>query len=178
MKEISKVSQAPKHKVNPFLDQDEVIRVNSGKKKAIIGQSKSHAIANLDTGEISGSMVMMEERTVDKEQFVKLFTSEIRALFDLSKSGIKVFGYIVENLKPGDDKIYIYLPHLMEYCNYKAKNRAYVGLGELVKSNILAASEMPNFWYVNPKIVFNGDRIAFIKAYRIKEKKYKQLNID
>ncbi len=65
----------------------------------------------------------------------------------------------------------------MAYCGYKSKMQCYRGLGELLANKIIAMSDQPNLWFINPKIVFNGDRIAFIKQYKITEnnKKGKQL---
>jgi hypothetical protein len=42
-------------------------------------------------------------------------------------------------------------------------------LAELIGNEIIAMSDKPNIWYINPSVIFNGDRIAFIKEYNLKK---------
>ena len=46
----------------------------------------------------------------------------------------------------------------------------FVGFASLVKAGIIARSEMPNMYFINPLIVFNGNRITFAKTYIKKQK--------
>ena len=39
------------------------------------------------------------------------------------------------------------------------------GLAELVKAEIIARGPADNLWFINPLIVFNGDRVTFAKTY-------------
>lgn len=172
-----KVSEAIKHSESPFLSS-EILRIDKGKKTIIAGSTKD-VLINSETGEVTGATILHKYKEVDKEQFVKLFIGEVSALFDLTKPGLKVFGYLLQALPINRGEVYIHIQDLIEYCGYSHKNQVYKGLGELIANNIVAMSNRPNVWYINPSIVFNGDRIAFVKEYRLKVPELpKQLTLD
>ena len=115
-------------------------------------------------------MAMIHKYTqVDKSQFIKLYVNEVSSLFNLSKSGLKIFGYIVTNIKPINDEVYLHIQTIQKYYNYKSNVSIYRGLRELIDANIVAKSERPNIWYINPAVIFNGDRLVFIREYRLKK---------
>lgn len=162
-----KVSEATKYDKSPFLNS-EVLTIDKGKKTIIAGSTKE-VLINPETGEVTGAAILHKYKEVDKEQFVKLFIGEVSALFDLTKPGLKVFGYLLQALPINKGEVYIHIPDLIQYCNYSHKNQVYRGLGELIANKIIAMSNRPNVWFINPTIVFNGDRIAFVKEYRLKQ---------
>lgn len=166
---IIKISKAEKYSKNPFL-KDDIITINTGKKQIIAGSTKQ-VLLNSETGEVEGITLLHKYKEVDKEHFVKLFVNEVQALFDLSRTGLKVFGFVLNCLRINTDEVYINYKQLMEYCGYKQPNQVYKGLGELMANKIIAMSKNSNIWYINPNIVFNGDRIAFVKEYRLKKTK-------
>nr|MCD4355936.1 replication/maintenance protein RepL [Escherichia coli] len=47
------------------------------------------------------------------------------------------------------------------------------GLGELVKSQILAMNKRKGFYYINPNFVFNGDRVAFTTVLEMNKSSHK-----
>ncbi|KAB5162161.1 hypothetical protein GAC73_31025 [Bacteroides thetaiotaomicron] len=49
---------------------------------------------------------------------------------------------------------------------WSASDKAiYKGLAELVQSEIIARGPNEYNWFINPLIVFNGDRVSFTKTY-------------
>jgi hypothetical protein len=68
-------------------------------------------------------------------------------------------------------QIYLNIHKLVEYAEWTNTTQAYKGLGELIANSIIAPSCQPNIWFINPNVIFNGDRIAFIREFRMKEKK-------
>lgn len=173
----SKVSEAKKYKTNPFIEED-IFQIDKGKKTIVVGSTKK-VLVDSESGEAEAVALLHKYKEVDKEAFVKLFIGEVQSLFDLSKTGLKVFGYILQTLRINEGTIYLDIESIMDYCGYKSKMQCYRGLGELLNNKIIAMSNKPNLWFINPKIVFNGDRIAFVKEYRLKDKetiKVKQLD--
>lgn len=162
------VSNATKYETNPFIEEDTLV-INKGKQQIIAG-SANRVLVNPDTGETEGIAILHKFKEVDKEQFVKIYVDEIKALFDLSKSGLKVLGYFLQAMRINTDEIYLSIPKLMKYCNYSYKAQAYKGLAELLSNKIIAMSRDTNIWFINPHIIFNGDRIAFVKQYKLKAK--------
>lgn len=169
MANIEKVSDSQKFKDNPFV-ADEYLKIDRGKRTIIAGNTNK-LLMDKETGEIEGITLMHRYKEVDKTTFVKLYTTEISSLFELSKTGLKTFGYVLNNSEINKDTIYIFLPDLIAYAGWTSLKQAYRGLGELIANKIIAMSNRPNIWFINPNIFFNGDRIAFIKEYRLKETK-------
>lgn len=54
------------------------------------------------------------------------------------------------------------MPRIYQIQTDKA---VYKGLAELVKAEIIARGPADNLWFINPLIVFNGDRVTFAKTY-------------
>lgn len=169
MKQIVKLAEAEKYKNNPFMGNDQ-IKLDVGKKSTVIGAGQKLMVDN-QTGAVDDSVKMFyhKYRDVDRTQFVKLYVSEIASLFDMSKTALKILGYILGSLKPKKDELYIYLPELAEYCGYNTSRQLYRGLVELINNEVITQSIKPNMWFINPAYLFNGDRLVFIRDYRTKE---------
>ena len=58
----------------------------------------------------------------------------------------------------------------MNYTGYKTAKPIYEGLSYLIASEIIARGRADNIYYINPLIVFNGNRVTFAKSY-VKRKK-------
>ncbi|KAA3849837.1 RepA protein [Bacteroides ovatus] len=127
-------------------------------KKAVV------AVADTDTGEVFRTS-FIRQIEVDEEQFAKLYLNNFAAFFDLSQAAIRVFGYIMTCMKPKNDMIMFILEDCLEYTKYTSKGTVYRGLAELVKAEIIARGINENLWFINPLIVFNGDRVSFTKTY-------------
>ena len=70
---------------------------------------------------------------------------------------------------------------MLRIHQYKSDKAIYKGLAELVQSEIIARGPNEYNWFINPLIVFNGDRVSFTKTYVRKktlaaQKKKKQRN--
>ena len=68
-------------------------------------------------------------------------------------------------MKPKNDLIIFNRKKCLEYTKYKTNKAVYKGLAELVKAEIIARGPADNLWFINPLIVFNGDRVTFAKTY-------------
>ena len=128
------------------------------------GQRALVAAADIHTGEVFKTS-FLRQMEVDEDQFVKLYLSNFAAFFDLSKAAIRVFGYFMQAMKPKNDMVVFLLDDCMEYTGYKAKDTIYRGLAELVHNEIIARGPNETLWFINPLIVFNGDRVSFTKTF-------------
>jgi len=124
-----------------------------------------HYVVNQNTGEIDGHTAFIKAFEVDETRFVKLFLSELGALWDLSKAALKVFTYVMKELRVNADYIYLYTDDCMEHTGYKSERSVINGITELIEHNIIARSTRPNRYFINPMIVFNGNRVTFAKTY-------------
>lgn len=179
-----RISNFKKNEENPFMKQaiEEVERHIVKKYKnsthAAREQRALVAAADLDTGEVFKTSFIRQVE-VDEDQFVKLYLNHFGAFFDLSKSAIRVFGYFMQAMKPKNDMVLFLLDDCMEYTGYKAKETIYRGLAELVAAEVIARGPADNLWFINPLIVFNGDRVSFTKTFikkkeLVSKKKFKE----
>ena len=159
-----------KHSINPFLMDDGVIKIERGKKAIIMGGTKD-ILVDQETGETKALGVLAKYQEVDRTKFVKIYVNEIKNIFDLSTTGYKVFAYLLTCIKINNDEIYLNIQDCVDFCKWKATVQVYRGLGELMKNEIIAQSKKSNIWFINPNIIFNGDRFAFIKQYTLKNEK-------
>lgn len=144
------------------------------KKKVTTGGVDS--LVNTQTGEVHQA-VILEEQEVDETQFVKIFTSGIRAAFGLSSTGAKVFQAILDVYQKqpmsGGFAEAVYLSWFgggLDGRKLEMNERTFQrGLKELLQSGFLYPRSENMFW-VNPNLFFRGNRATFIKSYRVAQK--------
>lgn len=160
---------APRYQANPFMGE---VHIKRGSKKLTVG--RAGALVNTDTGEINATEISMIKQ-VDRTEFVKLFAEGVKRFFELSPSGAKLLAYVLKVVQevPGTDRISL---HFMDYMERfpgdqtgMKKTTFYRGFTELLSKGFIAQSVVPNLYYINPKLFFNGDRAKFVTEYRINE---------
>ena len=163
-----RISYFEKNEENPFMKQAiEGIENHIVKKyKSSTGSDKKGvvAVADTETGEVFKTS-FIRQIEVDEDQFAKLYLSNFAAFFDLSTAAIRVFGYILTCMKPKNDMVLFFIDKCQEYAKYKSRETIYKALAELVTAEIIARGPADNLWFINPLIVFNGDRVTFAKTY-------------
>lgn len=172
---LYKLSNYDFNEENPFL-KEAIEQVNSNVVKKYKTASKTGEKAILqafdsNTGEILGHTQFIRQIEVDEQQFAKFYLSNFSAFFDLKPSSIKVFGYVLNQLTPNKDEFMFILEDCKKYTGYKAKASIFQGLGELVENKIIARGKTDFLYYINPMVVFNGNRITFSKTYVKKQKR-------
>lgn len=155
----------PAYTKNPFWFPHEIvigkkfIRVSGGKYINYSGQTISQ----------SGIHIIEEK---DKDEFVKLYTKNMKLFFDLKPSTQKVLMAVLNSVQksPGSDKIYLNWFNVEDYSKENEINisRAsfHNAMKELLQKKFIAESEDPNMYWINPHLFFNGDRMIFIREYR------------
>jgi hypothetical protein len=172
-----RISNELKYRKNPFIvDSDGQFRMEVATKNTkVFRGGGNEAIVNLDTGELTGQTTFVSTKKVDKEQFVKLYLTQIKNLFDLSITAYKMVFYLTTLLKPNKDEVYLFVPDAMEFCQWSSKPRVYKAIKELIKYEIIAPSWKPNIYYINPSVLFNGDKLILITRYQ-KDDNWSQTN--
>ena len=162
-----------KNRENPFLKEAvEQIQQHIVKKyKNSSGTSQSAILQAVNSdGELVGHTSFIKQIEVDEQQFTKIYLSQFSAFFDLKPSAIKVFGYIMTQLIPKKDEFIFDLEECMIYTNYIAHKSIHDGLADLLNAKIIARGKNDYFYFINPLIAFNGDRVTFAKTYIKKQK--------
>lgn len=174
-KEAIKLTDFIKNDENPFMKQAiELIDRNIVKKyQSSATSDKKATLLAIDpnTSEVLGHTRFVRQIEVDESQFAKLYLSNFAAFFDLSQAAIRVFGYILTCMKPKNDVFLFDRKKCIEYTKYSSDKPIYKGLAELITAEIIARGPNEYVWFINPMIVFNGDRVTFAKTYVKKKTK-------
>jgi hypothetical protein len=179
-----KLTDYPENEINPFSEKA-VLEIQTTKKRQAIrppktkeGENKYWVVDN--SGQKVAESLFVREIEVDEEQFAKFFLSGLLNFWELSPRGIRVFTYVLRQLRPGRDEFYFSAPECMKYTLYKSRGLVISGLAELIGAGLVARSTDPLIYFVNPLILFNGSRVTFAKSYvrkKIQEKNPTQLEL-
>ena len=154
------------YKENPFWEPTEV---KVGKK--FIRVAGGTHVSEGGAVEHSGIHIVQE---VDKEEFVKLYTKNMRAFFDLKPSTQKVLQAVLHQVQQNPNLDAIYLPwfEVQDFSKrheFKISKAAFHNsINEMLEKGFMAEAEAPSKYWINPHLFFNGDRMTYIKEYRIK----------
>lgn len=169
---------ATRNETNPFIDksvaEDLSERHIVRKFKSAFGNN-SKAITQLvdvNTGDLM-TTAFVQKIKVDDEQFTKVFTSHLQAFFNLTTVSIRVLSYIFSVMQPKNDMIIFDMKKCLNFIGYKSKPSVYRGLEELMKAEIIARGPADNLWFINPMVMFNGNRVNFIESYILNEEENK-----
>lgn len=165
--ENRKLSEFPSNSENPFMKQALVKLGESLITKKVLGSNKDEGaiLKAVDgSGQILGNTVFMRNRTVDQEHFTKFFDAGFKAFFDLKPASIKVFHYILSLLKPDSDEFVFFVDECKEATKCSVAS-IYRSLTELCNAEIIARGKSDVFYYINPMVVFNGDRVTFATTF-------------
>lgn len=167
--QISTKRGFPVYRTNPSIPSTEGMETRS--KRFHVPGGKAAMIVDNSTGEIKGigGMGFWWEEEVDSTRFVKLFLDGIKQAAGLSRTGIQVFELVYRQMRanPGSDEIklnqYVAKDHGMSDRTYRR------GVRELLEKEFLYRSPSDGVFFVNIRFMFNGDRLAFVKSYHLKD---------
>lgn len=151
---------------NPFWQP---YQVKVGKKKITIAGG---FLTNKNTGESIQHAGIHRVELVDESKFVKVFTQNIKVFFDLGLASQKVLQCLLATLQENPNADGIHLPWFSVEDYSKAhklkisRTTFHRALREMLEKGFIAESEHPNFYWINPNLFFNGDRMTFISEYR------------
>jgi hypothetical protein len=159
----------PVYRTNPSIPATAGLPTRS--RKMSVPGGRGSVIVDNSTGELKGigGMGFWWEEEVDATRFVKLFLDGIKQAAGLSKTGIQVFELVYREMRlnPGSDEI-----KLNQYVarDYGLSDRTYQrGVRELLEKEFLFRSPSDGVYFVNIRFMFNGDRLAFVKTYHLKD---------
>lgn len=104
-------------------------------------------------------------KQIDKTQFIKVFKNGLKRILELSATAQKVLWYIMDILPKNRTSVFLLNTDIMNACNFKTKKSSRDGILELLNKGILVRTSTSQKYWVNPTILFNGDRIIFITEY-------------
>lgn len=145
--------------------------------KTVRTRTAPRELMDPETGEVVGASIIhtIEER--DEEHFVKVFAEGVRAAFDLTKTGARVFQAVLGEYQRSkmtggysDSVNLVWFDDGLNGHSLDMSDRTFHnGLRELIEKGFLKP-KLPNQFWVNPALFFKGDRVAFMREYRIKRR--------
>lgn len=155
------------HSKNPFL-VDASINSKTGTKRLSNKKGDKFMVVS-ESGETVAPAGFHEIIEVDKTQFVKLYINGVKAFQGLKSAGAKVFEIIYRAVQDtvGSDRIYLHFMSIEQNITPISRATFDRGMTELLEKNFLAESVEPGMYFLNIDYLFNGNRLAFIKEYRV-----------
>lgn len=155
--------------VNPLMEPQE-LRV---KRRYVRTRGGGQELVNSSTGELVGMAVIQVVEERDDAEFVKVFADGVRAAFELTRTGYRVFQAVLgiyqnTSMKGGYAEaveLFWFGQGLNGATLDMSEKTFQRGLKELLGKGFLAPKSSSLFW-VNPSLFFKGDRVAFVKEYR------------
>lgn len=159
----------PVYRTNPSVPMSGGISTRT--KRFHVPGGKASVIVDHSSGEIKGlgGMGFWWEEEVDTTRFVKLFLDGIKQAAGLSKAGMQVFEMVYHQVRanPGTDEIKL---NLYVAKDHGLSDRTYQrGVRELLEKEFIYRSPSDGVFFVNIRFMFNGDRLAFVRSYHLKE---------
>ena len=157
-----------KHKANPFL---ETASLSTKSRMRRIADTKGEKLMVInENAEMLGPAGFWHTQEVDKTQFIKLYVNGVRAFKELTNAGARCFEllYVEMQRNIGKDQVILAYAALDHDAEQISERTFYRGMRELIEKAFIAESVIPGVYFVNPDYMWNGDRLAFVKDYRLK----------
>ena len=153
---------------NPFLSATTAIAT---KKRVMVRGGK--AILDTSTGELEDVAEVVMVRQVDSEQFVKLFTQNLRIFFDLTPVTMKLLQVLLSQVQGAvnTDRVMLSLTVMQDYFSEigvepMSKASFHRAVRELIEKQFIAETLLAGLYFINPNLFFNGDRVRFMTEIR------------
>lgn len=161
-----------KYEKNPF-HVDTVAEVKIGYKKTSFGAGK--LFTDLETGE-SYEAGFKQVRVVDQSQFLMFYLAGQQVFWQLSAKAQKALRLIfneVQHRAIGKDEIYLSWEigekFFKENKIKMGRSTYFKAIAELTDKKVIAESIRTNIWFINPVLIFNGNRATFVQQIIAKD---------
>jgi hypothetical protein len=155
-----RVSLKVRHEVNPLINPAEIEL-----KERTVKVGSARELLDTETGEVSNVNAIYQRKIVDSERFAKVYIEGLTKTFGLSKTAQRVFKSILAICEKDSDSIWLNFMVISEHDSKMQEWTFYRGLQELLTLEFIAHSSIPNKFWINPHLFFNGNRVKFITEY-------------
>ena len=165
--DYAKIGDFPRNGENPFAGDLVKEMTVKQKRRYLKSDDKSSAmvVVQSDTGEQLAEAQFYEIEEVDDSQFVKIFANFFSAQTGLSRSGRAVLNYIMTEMEARRDTVVIRTDKALSYLGVSTHKPLYRGLADLLQNGVIARTKYTDEYFINPLIMFNGDRVSYAKMY-------------
>lgn len=161
-----------KYSRNPFITEA-AINTRVGVKRIRSNDGRRMMVVSETTGELIAPAGFWHAQEVDKSQFVKLYVNGVKALRDLSNAGTKVFEILYREVQNniGKDVVFLGFTLVNQDLTPISKTVFFKGMREILEKGFIAESTTQGRYFTNPDYMWNGDRLTFVKDFRLKGSK-------
>lgn len=145
---------------NPLVEIRELVF-----KERTVKVGSARELVDTETGEVSNVNAIYQKKIVDEERFAKVYLDGLSKTFGLTKSSQRVFQSILKLCEKDTDSIWLNFMVVSKTDPDIPESTFYRGMKELIKHGFLAYSDVPNKFWINPHLFFNGNRVKFITEY-------------
>ena len=167
MEKFAKLTDFEKYEENPFMPaliKDMAVRNRKQYLQSDNG-NRSMVVVHDDSQTPLAQTGFFKVEEVDQSQFVKIFVSNIAEHNDLTTQGRNLMFYLMTLMRPSSDTVRVRIDEALKFLGYKAKRSYFMGVANLLERKIIARTKYDDEFYINPLVMFNGDRIVTAKIY-------------
>ena len=163
-KKTPKITQFASYDKSPF-----TIGIS---KREVIPKADHSVMQDKETGKHYGFYPLEKGKTVDHDsaKYTKYFHGAYKSTMFLPEPANRMYHYILEHIQMGRDIICIKQEDYLLFAGYKVTNRLnyYRGIEGLLQANIIARiAGNTTCFYINPNIIFNGDRTKLPNVFYV-----------
>lgn len=154
---------------NPYIVEASQNTNEGVKRRTLRSPDGTQLMVTNQDGQMLAPAGFWQTQEVDKTQFVKLYVNGVKAFRGLKSAGATVFEilYLEVQKTIGRDRVYISFSNLPE--GFQISQATFTrGMRELIDKKFVAPTEAIGWYWVNPDYMWNGDRLAYVKEYRLK----------
>lgn len=157
---------------NPFL-AEEGFRVPVKNKREEL-TTMGPAALMVDGQQIAVAQVV-KTKVVDADRFVKVFVEHLTGFYDLTPASLRLLTVLLtvlsETRHMNTDKVTLteaIMAKTMQQHGQRPISSAsyYRAINELIAAGFIAPTDTPPLFFLNPAVLFNGDRIRFVTELR------------
>lgn len=154
-------TQRVKYDASPFMEN---LTIQLKTKRLTV--ARGSALVEHGTGEITGVTEITQVVSVDSASFVKLYTNDLAGFFDLSRAGVKALAIFIAAVQEKIGTDLIFIPASLFKTRAVSRTVFYRGVDELIEKKFIAKHVSDMWYFINPNLIFNGDRARFVRDYR------------
>lgn len=157
------------YEANPFL---EGFAVPVRRKNMVMGES-DQVLVSTTTGEVSEVPQITRSVEVDTDKFVKVYTAQLGIFFSLPARAMQLAEVLLYEMSRlvGTDVVFLNQHAAEKYFarldrKPMSKQTYHRALNDLLVAGLIAYSDRPGLFFLNPHVFFNGNRVKFVTEYR------------
>lgn len=147
-----------KHKETPFPFSKDAVYSDDGDfpfKEVMINAGD---VIDPHTGEVVSTL---KSTTIDAQPCVKVYKSALKDIMNLSSQGTRILFKVMDELQKKEDEVYLHPAKIAEEYGLKNTRDITEGIKELIEKDILARKDKKHIYFVNPFMLFNGNRVKY-----------------